>query len=149
MNKSYRHGQILKLINSRRIATQQDLARQLKAQGVEATQVTLSRDMRELGLIKTPEGYRQIQSSGNARRAAAGPPVESIIAEFLTDARVAQNLIVLKTAPGHAMSLARAVDEERWPDIVGTVAGDDTVLVVAPDHRAAETIRRKLLALVQ
>lgn len=148
MNKSYRHGQILKLINSRRIATQVDLARQLKAQGVEATQVTLSRDMRELGLIKTPEGYRQIQS-GNARLSAAGPPVESIIAEFLTDARVAQNLIVLKTAPGHAMSLARAVDEERWPDIVGTVAGDDTVLVVAPDHRAAESIRRKLLALVQ
>ena len=144
MNKSYRHGQILKLIGARRITTQQDLARQLKSLGIEATQVTLSRDLSELGLIKTREGYRQV-----AQAAGAGaPPVENIIAEFLTDVRVAQNLVVLKTAPGHAMSLARAVDDERWPDIVGTVAGDDTVLVVAPDHRAAEGIKKKLLALV-
>lgn len=145
MNKSYRHGQILKLIGTRRITTQQDLARQLKAQGIDTTQVTLSRDIHELGLLKTRDGYRQMQTTPAA---AAGPAVENIIAEFLTDVRVAQNLVVLKTAPGHAMSLARAVDDEHWSEIVGTVAGDDTVLVVAADHRAAEGIKKKLLALV-
>ena len=143
MNKSYRHGQILKLIASRRISTQQELARQLKALGIATTQVTLSRDLSELGLIKTRDGYRQVTST------AAAPGVESIIAEFLTDVRVAQNLVVLKTAPGHAMSLARAVDDEKWPEIVGTVAGDDTVLVVAGDHRAAEQVKKKLLTLVE
>ena len=144
MNKAFRQGQILKLIRSKRILTQDDLARELKlSQGIETTQVTLSRDIRDLGLLKTPEGYRQVTA------APQGPDVESIAAELLQDARVAQNLMVLRTSPGNANALAVALDKADWPDIVGTIAGDDTILVVAPDSSAAEKLRKKLLGFVQ
>ena len=144
MNKAYRQGQILKLIRGKRVQTQDDLAHELKASyGIDTTQVTLSRDIRELGLLKTPEGYRQVEA------APAGPDLASIAAELLQDARVAQNLIVLRTSPGNANALAVALDKQDWPDVVGTIAGDDTILVVAPDASAAEKLRKKLLGFVQ
>lgn len=144
MTKAFRQGQILKLIRGKRIQTQDDLARELKeSSGIETTQVTLSRDIRELGLLKTPEGYRQVEA------APAGPELETIASELLQDARVAQNLVVLKTSPGNANALAVALDNEDWPDVVGTIAGDDTILVVAPDSAAAENLRKKLLGFVQ
>ncbi len=142
MNKSYRHGQILKVIEARRIHTQDELARELAHTGLNATQVTLSRDIRELGLVKTPEGYRQM------RQDAAGPSLQAVAVEFLTDARVAENLLVLRTQPAHASSLARALDQAAWPEIVGTVAGDDTILVVTANHATAEAVREKLLKYV-
>lgn len=144
MNKAFRQGQILKLIRNKRILTQEDLARELKeSQGIETTQVTLSRDVRELGLVKTPAGYRQVEA------APAGPDLAMMAGELLQDARVAQNLLVLKTSPGNANALAVALDKEDWPDVVGTIAGDDTILVVAPDSAAAEKLRTKLLGFVQ
>jgi transcriptional regulator of arginine metabolism len=139
MNKAFRQGQILKVIRSKRILTQEDLARELReSQGIETTQVTLSRDVRELGLLKTPDGYRQVS-------AALGPDLALVAAELLQDARAAQNLIVLRTSPGNANALAVALDKENWPEIVGTIAGDDTVLIVAPDSATAEKLRKKLL----
>jgi transcriptional regulator of arginine metabolism len=144
MNKAFRQGQILKLIRTKRILTQEDLARELKlSQGIDTTQVTLSRDVRELGLLKTPEGYRQ----GEA--AAPGPDVETIAGELLQDVRIAQNLIVLRTSPGNANALAVALDKANWHEIVGTIAGDDTVLIVAPDAATADRLRKKLLGFVQ
>jgi transcriptional regulator of arginine metabolism len=142
MSKSYRHGQILKLITSRKIHTQEELANELKKLGVDATQVTLSRDIRELGLAKTQDGYRQIRGE------AAGPDLALMAAEFLHDVRVAQNLVVLKTSPGHANSLAVALDHEEWSEVVGTIAGDDTILVVTPDNQTAGTVEKRLLALL-
>ena len=140
MNKAFRQGQILKLIRAKRILTQEDLARELKhSQGIDTTQVTLSRDVRELGLLKTPEGYRQVS-------AASGPDLAIVIGEFLQDVRAAQNLIVLRTSPGNANALAVALDKENWPEIVGTIAGDDTVLIVAADSATAEQLRKKLLS---
>ncbi len=139
MNKTYRHGQILRLIRSRKISTQEQLAQELASLGVNATQVTLSRDVRELGLVKTPEGYRQVEGG------SSGPAIETIAAEFLRDAVTAQNLIVLKTSPGHASSVAIALDHEDWPEIVGTIAGDDTVLIVTPDTGAASQVGERLL----
>jgi transcriptional regulator of arginine metabolism len=141
MNKSYRHGQILNLIGSRAIQTQEELAHALRDLGVAATQVTLSRDMRELGLVKTGVGYKQIV------RESSGPDFASVAADFLLDVRVAQNLIVLKTSPANASTLAAALDRERWPEVVGTIAGDDTVLVISPDSAAAGVLREKLLRL--
>lgn len=138
MTKSYRQGQILRLIRVKRVHTQEELARELQALGVPATQVTLSRDVRELGLVKTADGYRQIAEE------PSGPSFESLAKAFLWDVRVAQNLVVLKTSPAHASTMARALDEEEWPEVVGTVAGDDTVLVVAPDAAAADVLRARL-----
>ena len=143
MSKSYRQGQILKLIRSKSISTQDDLAQELKKLGVTATQVTLSRDIRELGLAKTPEGYQQIA------RSEAGPALATLAAEFLLDVRPAQHLIVLKTSPGHANSVAVALDDEQWPEVVGTLAGDDTILVITPDNATAEAVRAKFLAMLE
>jgi transcriptional regulator of arginine metabolism len=143
MNKAFRQGQILKVIRGKRIVTQEDLARELKESfGLDTTQVTLSRDVRELGLLKTPDGYRQVT-------AASGPDVAMVVAEFLQDVRAAQNLIVLRTSPGNANALAVALDKESWPEIVGTIAGDDTVLIVAPDSATADKLRKKLLGFVE
>ena len=142
MNKTYRQGQILRLIKARRIHTQEQLAQALSESGLQATQVTLSRDMRELGLVKTPDGYRQVEQP-------AGPGIATMAAEFLWDAVAAQNLVVLKTAPGHANSVAISLDHEDWEDVVGTIAGDDTILVVCPDSDAAGKVKKKLMEFVR
>ena len=143
MNKSFRQGQILKLIRAKQIFTQDDLATELKqTYDIPATQVTLSRDMRELGLVKTQEGYRQVA-------APTGPDFATVAGEFLWDVRAAQNLVVLKTSPAHASSLAVALDDENWPEVVGTLAGDDTVLVISVDNAAARQLCEKLLGFVQ
>jgi transcriptional regulator of arginine metabolism len=142
MNKSYRQSRILRIIRTRSVHTQDELASQLKACGIPAAQVTLSRDIRDLGLVKTQDGYRQIVPE------QAGPSLATVAAEFLQDIRVAQNLVVLKTAPGHASSLAIALDQADWSEVVGTVAGDDTILVVAPDPDTARSVRDKLMYFV-
>jgi transcriptional regulator of arginine metabolism len=143
MNKTYRQGQILRLIKTKKIHTQDQLAQELGAAGIPATQVTLSRDVRELGLVKTPEGYRQVES------AAPGRGIAAMAAEFLWDAVAAQNLVVLKTAPGHASSVAISLDGEDWQEVVGTIAGDDTILVVCPDNPTAAQLQKKLMTFVE
>jgi transcriptional regulator of arginine metabolism len=143
MTKSFRHGQILQIIRGRSVGTQDELARALKEKGIDATQVTLSRDIRELGLVKTTEGYRELE------REMPNIQFSTLAAEFLQDVRLAQNQVVLKTAPGHANSVAVALDDEAWPEVVGTLAGDDTILVICPDTVTAEAVRAKLLRLLE
>ena len=142
MNKTFRHGQILKLIRASELHTQEELVQELKGAGVAASQVTVSRDIQELGLVKTAKGYRQFAPE------RTGPTIETIAMEFLQDVRVAQNLIVLKTPSGNANSLAVALDRENWPGILGTIAGDDTILVIAADNQSAKAIQRRLQDLV-
>jgi transcriptional regulator of arginine metabolism len=144
-SKSYRHSQILKLVRARHLHTQEELADALRAQGLAATQVTLSRDIRELGLVKTPEGYSQTPNAS----APSLPGFESVAREFLLDVRLAQNLLVLRTPPGHANALASALDHADWPEVAGTIAGDDTVLVVASGVKTARSLRSKFLRLVK
>ena len=143
MNKAYRQGQILKVIGRQQVHTQDELARELMKVGLQTTQVTLSRDIRELGLAKTAGGYQRF--AGEAP--AFGPDLATIAGEFLTDARVAQNLLVLRTSPGNASSLASALDRESWDEVIGTLAGDDTVLVITGDTAQAVAVRDKLLSL--
>ena len=143
MTKNVRQGQILKLIRGRSIFTQDELARALKETNVDATQVTLSRDIRELGLVKTVDGYRELQ------RETPNLQFATLAAEFLQDVRQAQNQIVLKTAPGHASSVAVALDDEEWPEVVGTIAGDDTILVICPDTETAQSVRSKLIRILE
>lgn len=143
MTKTYRQGQILKLIRSKKIFTQEELAQELRSQGIAATQVTLSRDLRDLRLVKTREGYQEMAPE------ETGPGFTLLAAEFLHDVLRAQNLVVLKTAPGHANSVAVALDHEGWPEVVGTIAGDDTILVIAPDNATAEGVQEKLLELLE
>lgn len=142
MNKSFRQGQILKLIREKPIHTQEELGRELTRIGIQTTQVTLSRDMRELGLVKTGDGYRQLSIE------TTGPAFADVADEYLLDLRVAQNLVVLRTSPGNANSLAIALDREQWQEVVGTIAGDDTVLVVTADNETAARFRDRMLELL-
>jgi len=139
MNKGYRQAQILELVRHKPVHTQEDLAAELRERGIQTTQVTLSRDMKDLRLVKTPDGYRSMDERPHARH------VETLLQEFLRDVRIAQNLLVLRTPPGSANALAVALDQEEWPEIVGTIAGDDTILVVAPDSARAADLREKSL----
>jgi transcriptional regulator of arginine metabolism len=141
MNTSYRQAQILKLVQQKRLHTQDELARELADLGIQATQVTLSRDIRKLGLAKTAEGYVQL---GTAPKVSH---LESL-AEFLKGITPAQNLLVIKTTPGMAQGLAAELDDAQWPEIVGTIAGDDTILIVTPDNGTAQNLREKLLGLL-
>jgi len=143
MSKNYRQGQNLKLVRSKELYTQDELAQELKALGIVATQVTLSRDLRDLRLVKTPEGYQEMAVDD------ATPQLELLAREFLRDVRAAQNLLVLKTDPGYASPIAVALDNEDWETVVGTIAGDDTVLVVTPDSATAETLRERLLEILE
>src|SRR6185312_2039411 len=142
MNKSFRQGQILKVIRSKDIYTQDELARELQALGIAATQVTLSRDIRELGLAKTANGYRRLPVE------APGPMLEDRVTELLQDIRIAQNQVVLKTSPGSANALAVVLDGAELEEVVGTLAGDDTVLIITPDNDAAQRLRQKLISFI-
>ena len=141
MNKSFRQGQILRIIRNKEIHTQDELARELSRRRIQATQVTLSRDIRDLGLVKTAEGYRALASE------ESGPKLADVVSEFMQDIRVAQNLVVVRTSPGNANSLAIAIDKEKLPEVVGTVAGDDTILVITLDAETALKFRQSLLKL--
>jgi len=142
MNKSFRQGQILRIIRSKEIHTQEELARQLASVNIQTTQVTLSRDIRDLGLVKTAEGYRTLSTE------ETGPELADVVSEYMQDIRIAQNLVVVRTSPGNANSLAIAIDKEELPEVVGTVAGDDTILIITPDSPTANQFREKLLALI-
>jgi transcriptional regulator of arginine metabolism len=148
MNKKYRQGKILKLIQTRSIHSQGDLAGALRAMGIKVTQVTVSRDIRELGLIKTQRGYTRTAAHAAARMAPVAADLKAVAREFLKDVRVAQNLVVLQTPPGRANAVAAALDEAEWQGVVGTLAGDDTVLVVASNAAAAGSLRRRLLEML-
>lgn len=141
MTKSFRQGQIRKLIHAKQIHTQEELATELRHVGVPATQVTLSRDIRELGLVKTAAGYVEPGEAASVVRM----DVASAVRDTVLDIKVAQNLLVLRTPPAHANAVASALDQAEWPEVTGTIAGDDTVLVVTPDAKTAESLRTRFL----
>ena len=142
MSKRLRQSALQKLVRARTLHTQEELAAELAGQGIATTQVTLSRDLRELAIVKTPEGYRE----RDAVAQAASPPgnLARVLHEFLRQAGVAQNLVVLKTNPGSANAVALALDTAGLPEVVGTVAGDDTIFVATPGPSAARRLARKL-----
>ncbi len=140
--KTFRHGQILRLISAEHISNQEVLRRRLAQQRLRVTQATLSRDLQELQLVKTKEGYRPAAALPD--EAAAVPPLTRALREFLLDIRPAENLLVLKTPPSGAQPLAAAVDAAKFPEMAGTIAGDDTVLIITPNRKSRESLQRKL-----
>jgi transcriptional regulator of arginine metabolism len=139
LTKTARHARITELIRDHAVHSQTELAELLAADGVQATQATLSRDLEELGAVKVrgtdgaPAVY-QIPAEGTApMRLAEQAPARLVrlLRELLTGADASGNLVVLRTPPGAAQFLASALDRSGLPEIVGTIAGDDTILVVA------------------
>ena len=148
MTKTYRQAQILKLIRAQPIRTQEELAATLQEVGIEVTQVTLSRDVRELGLVKGTQGYQE-PSQAVAGGEEPTSTLKHVVAEFVRDIKTAQNLVIIKTAPGSSAPVAYALDKEGWAEIVGTVAGEDTVFAATPGSRQALKAKEKLLALLR
>jgi transcriptional regulator of arginine metabolism len=147
VQKRFRQGQILKLLTGQPVASQDELRRQLGHLGVRVTQATLSRDLRELRLVKTTVGYRPLASATD--EASPLPTLARALKEFLLDIRPAQNMLVLKTPPGGAQPLAAAVDSERWKGIAGTLAGDDTVLIICSSRSVCNAIQKKVEELLR
>jgi transcriptional regulator of arginine metabolism len=143
-HKRYRQGQILKLLSGEPVANQDDLRRRLVHLGMRVTQATLSRDLRELKLVKTSEGYRPLSAAVAEETSSPLPVLARALKEFLLDFRPAQNLLVLKTPPGGAQPLAAAVDAEHWKEVAGTLAGDDTVLIITPSRSARVAIQKRM-----
>lgn len=139
MSKTFRQGQILEIIRKQQIFTQDELREELAKRGIAASQETLSRDLKELRLVKTIRGYMETPPQ------EVEPQFARMASEFLMDVKVAQNLVILRTGPGHANSVATALDAENWPDIVGSLAGDDTILVIAADAPGAIGLQNKFL----
>ncbi|HXJ95250.1 MAG TPA: ArgR family transcriptional regulator [Terriglobia bacterium] len=146
-SKRLRQGQILKLVADGDIASQDDLRRKLAHAGMRVTQATLSRDLQELRLVKTAEGYRVVQGADTEEDAQSR--LVHALKEFLLDVREAQNLLVLKTPPGGAQPLAAALDAGRLRQVAGTIAGDDTVLVVTPSRRASAGLQKRMRELLK
>src|SRR2546425_10766081 len=121
MDKVYRRTRILDLLRAESISTQSELCQKLARQGLHVTQATVSRDIEELGVIKTREGNRVPDASEPAP--LPQPPLAVVLKEFLRDARQASNLAIRKTHPGNAHSVAVALDGEKWPEVVGTWRG--------------------------
>jgi transcriptional regulator of arginine metabolism len=131
--KGRRQAAILELVQSKPVRTQQELAAALAARGLRATQATISRDISDLHLVRTPDGYRL---NGLAR---------AVFAEHVKEMTVVQFLAVIKTWPGTANLVARHIDEAELPGVAGTVAGDDTIIVVLTAKSAPDSLRRMLL----
>lgn len=138
---------IVELLQHAPAASQDDLRKLLAKEGFRVTQATLSRDIHELGLVKSNEGYTLPGSP--AATETALPPAARIFPEFVLGVHEAQNLVVVKTSLGSAQPVAAALDAEAWPEMLGSIAGDDTVLIITKSSRAAHALAlrfRELLA---
>jgi transcriptional regulator of arginine metabolism len=150
--KYQRHSAIRELVAHSLVSNQDELRRKLRRRGFEVTQATLSRDIHELRLSKGPGGYVLPNGNGSLSAAAAndGPPtVAEMIESFGLRAIQAMNQVVVRTVMGGAQPVAAAIDNEAWPEIVGTVAGDDTVLLICPDPRRASEVESRLRTILE
>ena len=143
--KARRQGVILELVDRERLHSQEQLRRQLRRRGLTATQATISRDIKELGLVKRAgDGAYQRAGAEAANPVTTLGALERAAAEFLRRADRVRQLVVLRTGVGQAQPLALAIDHARLPEAVGTIAGDDTILVIARDDRLAASLVRRL-----
>ena len=142
--KSTRQAAILNLIEKQDIKTQKELAEKLKTQGFHVTQATVSRDIKEMRLLKVLSGL------GDYKYATADQAEHSVYDRFVRmfvdsviSIKAAGNIIVIKTLPGSANVAGEAIDSMRWPEIVGTLSGDNTILVIVHDNEDADEVVRK------
>ena len=158
--KSARHQQIVDLVGNHEVRSQAELADLLAASGVHVTQGTLSRDLVELDAVRVRSHsgalvYAVPGEGGDRRPAAPGETAAAahrlarLCAELLVSAEASANLVVLRTPPGAAQFFASAVDKAELADVLGTIAGDDTVLVIARDPKGGDAVARRFLALAE
>ncbi len=140
--KQERHSAIRELLVTTSVSNQDELRRRLASKGFHVTQATLSRDIHELRLMKGPRGYAlPAQSNGGEDDL---PGVAELLRSFGLEARRAMNLLVVITMTGSAQPVAAAVDYEEWPEVIGTIAGDDTVLIICADEMQAKIVKQRM-----
>ena len=143
--KTRRQALILEIVEREAITSQEQLRSRLQAHGVEATQATLSRDVRDLGLVKrAADGAYRTGSTGAADSGDAVAVFEQAVDDYLVRAEAVEQLIVLKTDPGQAQPLALAIDRAPLPEVVGTIGGDDTILVICRSASQASAFVERL-----
>lgn len=146
MTRARRLTVLSNLLHAGRYGSQHELARAMARSGLSVTQATLSRDLRSLGVVKRPD------PDGRSAYELPGPAGESLdrqrqlldLRTFVNEVRVASNLVVIRTPPGHANAVGRAVDLQQFPGTIGSVAGDDTLLVVMSGAAQAKRLKRQL-----
>lgn len=139
--KTRRHAKILEIINSHSVETQEELQDLLREAGYQVTQATVSRDIKELRLIKTPGqggGYRYTTAKGGTEHISA--KFHSIFASSVIRVQYAQNIVVVQCLPGMAQGACAAMDSLHWDQVIGTLAGDDTFICIATGEREAEEL---------
>lgn len=143
-SKQARHSIIRRLVSAEAIASQDEMRRKLVRRGFDVTQATLSRDIHALQLYKGPNGYAIPNGNGHTAEHEDEPAVGEVLRSFGLVVHQAQNQLVLRTTQGAAQPVALAIDHEEWNDVLGTLAGDDTVLIICPDSRRAAALQEKL-----
>ncbi|MBT9329803.1 arginine repressor [Paracidobacterium acidisoli] len=146
MSKTERHNAIRELVATAAIGSQDELRRKLIRRGFDVTQATLSRDIHELHLYKGPDGYAFPNGNGahTDDEDDRAPSINDVLGQFGLKVKQALNQLVLVTTAGSAQPVALAIDDEDIPEVVGTIAGDDTVLIICPDQKRASLLRERL-----
>ncbi len=151
--KRLRQQQIRDLIGSRAIRTQQELAAALRDRGFRATQATVSRDVAELGLVKIGRDGKErayaLPARGGQPESSADERLATVLRDLPVTIREAGLLLVVRATPGSAHPIAAALDRTRWPEIVGSVAGDDTLFIACADRGAVRRLRERLTGMTR
>ena len=143
--KARRQAVILETVGNEEISSQEQLRRRLKGRGYDVTQATLSRDIRDLGLVKrASDGAYQQQGAEPSVPGSAGVALQRALAEYASGVACVQQLIVVRTGAGMAQPLALAIDRAKLEEVVGTLAGDDTILVISRDARHAKALAKQM-----
>ena len=147
--KRNRQEAILRVISQYEVETQQELAQRLKEEGFEVTQATVSRDIRDMKLTKMPtgEGHQKYVRFHNDEKHLSGKYV-NVLKEGFVSIDMAQNILVVKTVSGMAMAVAAAIDAMKYPEIVGTIAGDDTIMMAVRTVEDTKSLMNQILQLV-
>lgn len=142
-SKRERHAAILDIIRSSRVSSQDELRELLREAEIEVTQATVSRDIRELRLVKVPglDGQAHYTLPEEWEHT---PPLERLLPTLFVSAEGSRNLLVVRTMTGGAQAVALAIDWEEWPEVLGTIAGDDTILLICREDRQIEEVRKRL-----
>lgn len=144
--KSVRHAVIKSIIENQVIETQEDLAKALQAKRIRVTQATVSRDIKEMMLVKVPTGDGRYRYASPMQHAVlfSEDRMQRLFKDTVTGCDYSENIIVIKTLPGGANTVASALDHAKWPEILGTVAGDDNIFVIVKPKEAAPHIIERL-----
>ncbi|GGA39600.1 arginine repressor [Kroppenstedtia guangzhouensis] len=147
--KAQRHIKIREIITHRDVETQEDLVAELKKAGYNVTQATVSRDIKELHLVKVPTNNGSYKYSLPAdNRFNPHQKLRRMLSEAFVGIDLSENLIVMKTMPGNAHAIAVLIDHLAWPDILGTIAGDDTIMLICRDREQAPHIKNRFIEML-